>query len=461
MEQLSGGGLEEERRFTAAETEAAGSGPVEESWGERVIREGIEAAVTEGRPIDHRTARYIASQLHDGQPSALYALASSGAISPEAFDELNHDRAEQPTVVRRWMDCLTVYCAARTDPGPVDGWLEQAEAGDRLDLVRRISAGGVTTLGQIAVVLTPGEAAEERDADDGVDDFPWGDAATWTPDGSEDAAAAARARFDLTDEEFDSLFAGDADEELGDMNELGWFGLVRWPERAGGLVLKVDSDGNRHTWVLDADDQLEARWGDIQATYEQYEAYGLAIAPSGETQSGLHPRIWVGSLADYNAGNLHGEWFDALLEPEQLELAAKYMLRSGRVPGAEEWGIFDYDEFYGVELGEYESFATVSKVARGLAEHGEAYGHWVEYVGTDSEQADRFDDHFRGEWPSFKAYLEDYLDGCGLLGLLQQIPEEMQPYVEVDYDALARDWQSDFHVVESRRGGVWVYEPSA
>lgn len=25
----------------------------------------------------------------------------------------------------------------------------------------------------------------------------------------------------------------------------------------------------------------------------------------------LHPRIWVGSLLDYNAGILHGDWIDA------------------------------------------------------------------------------------------------------------------------------------------------------
>jgi antirestriction protein len=423
-----------------------------------VIREGIDAAVTEGRTIDHRTARYIASQLHDGQASALYALASSGAVPSEVFDELNHDRAEQSAMARRWMDCLTLYCAARADTGPVAGWLAQAEAGYRLDLMNRISAAGVTTLGQIAVVLAPGDPAEERNDDDEVDNFPWGDAATWKADVSEDAAAAARARFDLSDEEFDSLFAGDADEELSDMNELGWYGLVRWPERAGGLVLKVDSDGNRHTWVVDTNDELEARWADIQEVHEQHEAYGLAIAPSGETRSGLNPRIWVGSLADYNAGHLHGEWFDALLEPEQLELAAKYMLRSGRIPGAEEWGIFDYDEFYGVELGEYESFATVSKIAQGLAEHGEPYGHWLEYVGSDSEQIDRFEDHYRGEWASFQAYIEDYLEETNFYRFLEAVPEEMRGYVEVDIEQIAQDWSSDYHVAELANGRVIVFE---
>lgn len=167
---------------------------------------------------------------------------------------------------------------------------------------------------------------------------------------------------------------------------------------------------------------------------------------------------WVGSLADYNEGRLHGEWFDALLEPDELALAARFMLRSSRVRGAEEWGIFDYDEFYGVELGEYASFETIVKVARGLAEHGEAFGgHWAAYVHNDVERVDQFEDHFRGEWASFRAYLED-LDECGSLRFLDDIPEDMRDYVEVDYDGLARDWEGDFHVAETVRGTVLVYE---
>lgn len=457
MERLGGEPELQQQQLPVEELVAPAEAP-NESWDERVIREGIEAAVTDGRPIDHRTARYIASQLHAGQHSALYALASSGAVQPEVFGELDQDRTEQPDAVRRWVACLTVYCAARTDTGPIADWVAQAEAGDRLDLMRRISAAGVTTLGGVAIVHTP-----EAEADDEADDFPWSDAATWTPPKADEAAVDdVRVRSGLSEEQFDSLFAGDADEETGDMNDLGWFGMVRWPDRSGGLVLKVDSDGNRSAWLEETAEELDARWTAIRQECEQYEAesdaYGLAIAPAGQTTSGLHPRIWVGSLADYNAGHLHAEWFDALLEPEQLALATKFMLRSSRIRGAEEWGIFDYDEFYGVKLGEYESFETVAKVAQGLAEHGEPYGHWVEHVGSDSERVDQFEDHFRGEWHSFRAYLEDYLDGCGLLAFLDHVADELRPYVEVDYDALARDWESDFHVVENGRGGVWVYE---
>jgi hypothetical protein len=57
------------------------------------------------------------------------------------------------------------------------------------------------------------------------------------------------------------------------------------------------------------------------------------------------PRIWVGSLADYNNGLLHGEWIDAAVPDEQLAAAVQRMLAASEEPGAEEYGIFEFDKF--------------------------------------------------------------------------------------------------------------------
>jgi hypothetical protein len=51
---------------------------------DHLIHNRITEALREDRPIDHATARCIAAQLHGGQASALYALASSGAL-PDGF----------------------------------------------------------------------------------------------------------------------------------------------------------------------------------------------------------------------------------------------------------------------------------------------------------------------------------------------------------------------------------------
>lgn len=225
MERRPGGETEPHQPIPAEEPEPAATAQDVESWDERVIREGIEAAVREARPIDDRTARYIAGQLHGGQVSALYALASSGAVLAEVFNEMDMGRAEQPEQVRVWLASLTVYCAFRGESGPVARWVEQAEEQDRADLVQRIASAGVTTLGQIATVHT----ADIDTVDDELDSFSWGDAARWSPgDGVRDDQAL---RPTLTAEELDELFDGDVDEEIGDVSDLGWYGLVRGADR--------------------------------------------------------------------------------------------------------------------------------------------------------------------------------------------------------------------------------------
>ena len=101
----------------------------------------------------------------------------------------------------------------------------------------------------------------------------------------------------------------------------------------------------------------------------------------------------------------------------------------------------------------------MSRIAQGIAEHGEAFGHWVAHIGTeDLDQLDAFEDHYRGEWEPFKAYIEDYLEDTGFYAYLDTIPEDMRGYVEVDLEAIARDWGGDYLVVELRHGRVAVVD---
>lgn len=83
-----------------------------EPWDERAIRTGIESVILDDRPIDNRTARYIAGQLHGGQGSALYALASNGEITDRVMTELVEERAVQSSGVQEWIDALIAYCAS-------------------------------------------------------------------------------------------------------------------------------------------------------------------------------------------------------------------------------------------------------------------------------------------------------------------------------------------------------------
>jgi hypothetical protein len=94
--------------------------PHEPSEDQRAILFGIEAAKAEEREVDDATARRIASQLHGGKTSALYGLASAGAIDEErVYRELGteHEQQRDPEVKEwiNWLFCVLGYTSAFQD----------------------------------------------------------------------------------------------------------------------------------------------------------------------------------------------------------------------------------------------------------------------------------------------------------------------------------------------------------
>jgi antirestriction protein len=175
------------------------------------------------------------------------------------------------------------------------------------------------------------------------------------------------------------------------------------------------------------------------------------------------PRIYVASLSDYNNGWLHGEWIDADQAPGALLEAISEMLARSRTPGAEEWAVHDYEGFGQVALSEYESIETISRLAQGIAEHGEAFAAWASVAGTAEEELERFEDSYLGEWESLADYAESFIDDLGLDQQLERVvPASLAPYVSVDYEALGRDLElgGDIISVDKREGsGVFLFQP--
>lgn len=189
--------------------------PEGDSWDEWVVERGIAVAMREGRDIDDRTARYIASQLHEGQASALYSFASTGNVEePRIHDELTRDFDQQPEKIQRWVNSLGFYCLNRVNKGPIRGWSAQAASEDRADL---------ETL-----------------------------------------------RRNQSIAELDALFGEQPEEEVGDVAELGWFGLMHHEDRPGGLVLAQDERGFRRVWETDSDVELEHRWTAVNDEYGRF-----------------------------------------------------------------------------------------------------------------------------------------------------------------------------------------------
>lgn len=161
-----------------------------------------------------------------------------------------------------------------------------------------------------------------------------------------------------------------------------------------------------------------------------------------ERSPGLQPRIWAGSLADYNAGRLHGDWFEAAVPDEQLLAEVQAMLDASSEPGAEEYGIFDYDEFDVYQPGEYENLEIVAAVARGIAEHGPAFAIWAELHGADPDMLAQFEDAYIGHYDDPEdwarevlAHLDQQLD--------QTVPDSLRGYVQIDYTGWLQDADLD------------------
>lgn len=99
--------------------------PEREHDGDKLIRLSIEEARREGEPITDQAARLIAGELHGGQATAMYSLASCGAIqlSPLLrevvldWEDPNIDEAVKP-----WLRAISEYGAHHGDRGPVEGW---------------------------------------------------------------------------------------------------------------------------------------------------------------------------------------------------------------------------------------------------------------------------------------------------------------------------------------------------
>lgn len=175
------------------------------------------------------------------------------------------------------------------------------------------------------------------------------------------------------------------------------------------------------------------------------------------------PRIWVGSLLDYNNGVLHGDWIEVDDDAQALTYRVQQLLAQsptaalGQGP-AEEWGILDYEHFGGLSLHEYESLEQIAAWAAGMRRYGVAFAAWLSLGPTSSDLA-AFEDVYLGDFPSAADYVGAYVEDLGLETQLDAVvPAELRPYVSIDLDALAQDMQlSGSLLVAFHPQGVYLF----
>lgn len=92
---------------------------------DHLVALAIIEAIAEKREITDAAARVMASQLHGGQWSALYEMASSGSIDEDRLPEelaALYNEETSTLQVRDMVNMLSSYCSKRDDKGSQPGW---------------------------------------------------------------------------------------------------------------------------------------------------------------------------------------------------------------------------------------------------------------------------------------------------------------------------------------------------
>lgn len=146
-------------------------------------------------------------------------------------------------------------------------------------------------------------------------------------------------------------------------------------------------------------------------------------------------KVWIGCLAAYNSGRLHGKWFDLEDHPtaEDLqEVVNKTVLQTSpapnvlvtvttedgtkEVPSSEEWFIADHEGFPEGSVGEYTSFGKLYEIRERIAEAEEEFGddgqeilEAFEYCfGTNDTPISTIREAYRGKYDSCAAFSEEF-----------------------------------------------------
>jgi antirestriction protein len=176
------------------------------------------------------------------------------------------------------------------------------------------------------------------------------------------------------------------------------------------------------------------------------------------------PRIWVASLADYNNGTLHGAWIDATRDEPELQADIDAMLAASPLTAetgepAEEWVIHDYDGFGRLRIDEHENLRWISRVGKGIAEHGLAFAAYADVMEEEGLLAG-FEDDYLGHYDDLHSYIEQLINDAGYDRILDEnLPASIRPYVKIDITATANDLLrgGDLHAIPAPDGGVWIF----
>jgi antirestriction protein len=163
------------------------------------------------------------------------------------------------------------------------------------------------------------------------------------------------------------------------------------------------------------------------------------------------PRIYVACLASYNSGILHGAWFDASSDVDEMQAAINAVIESSPVPDAEEWAFHDYEGFG--RLHEWQCLDSIAEMVEMYEQYGQ--GPVVAYCEHhDGWNESHFTESYQGvcrnyEWDRKCWLLTAFYDGIHLTGSELAFFEQY-----ADDDKIAREMGWDYTFVDHHQKGV-------
>ena len=131
-------------------------------------------------------------------------------------------------------------------------------------------------------------------------------------------------------------------------------------------------------------------------------------------------------------------------DEDSIHEAVRAILKSSPIPDAEEWAIHDYENFDGVTINEYDSFARVVEIAEFIGNCSSFGGKLLENYGGDIEDAESALERYNGEYESLADFAEELTEST------TEIPKNLTYYI--DYKSMARDMEMNGDIFSIETG---------
>ena len=166
------------------------------------------------------------------------------------------------------------------------------------------------------------------------------------------------------------------------------------------------------------------------------------------------PRIYVACLAAYNNGKLHGEWIDCDQAADDIQEEINAMLAASPEPNAEEWAIYDFENWHGIKIGENEDIERIAELARLIEEHGKAFALYCQHHNDEATE-EEFQEHYAGQYEDEEDFVYQSWEDDGTLKKLEEMNVNR---CYIDWGAIARDWFIDsYFSVEAGYKETYVF----